>query len=575
MKPTLQGIAASDGIAIAKVYTLTEPDLSFTKISVEDTDKEISRLEEALVVSTKEIELIKETALKNLGEEEAQVFEAHLMVLSDPELVGQVKDAITSQKVNAEHALKEVSDMFISIFAGMEDNPYMQERAADIRDVSKRILANLLGVKIPSPATIKDEVVVVAGDLTPSDTAQLNRKYVKAFVTDIGGRTSHSAIMARSLEIPAIVGTKEITSLAKDGDLIIIDGLSGDVFLNPSEDVVAEYRAKAEAFAAQQAEWEKLKDADTFTKDGHQVELAANIGTPKDLEGVIHNGAEGVGLYRTEFLYMDSHDMPTEEDQFEAYKAVLEGMNGKPVVVRTMDIGGDKELPYLPLPHEMNPFLGYRAIRISLNEPEMFRTQLRALLRASVYGKLRIMFPMIATLNDFRGAKALLLEEKAKLVAEGVAVSDDIQVGIMIEIPAAAVLAHQFAKEVDFFSIGTNDLIQYTMAADRMNERVSYLYQPYNPSILTLIKHVIDSAHKEGKWAGMCGEMAGDQTAVPLLVGLGLDEFSMSASSVLKTRSLISKLTLEDMKALADRAINECATVQEVEALVEEAVSKL
>ena len=575
MKPTLQGIAASDGIAIAKVYTLTEPDLSFTKISVEDTDNEISRLEEALVVSTKEIELIKETALKNLGEEEAQVFEAHLMVLSDPELVGQVKDAITSQKVNAEHALKEVSDMFISIFAGMEDNPYMQERAADIRDVSKRILANLLGVKIPSPATIKDEVVVVAGDLTPSDTAQLNRQYVKAFVTDIGGRTSHSAIMARSLEIPAIVGTKEITSLAKDGDLIIIDGLSGDVFLNPSEEVVAEYRAKAEAFAAQQAEWEKLKDADTFTKDGHQVELAANIGTPKDLEGVIHNGAEGVGLYRTGFLYMDSHDMPTEEDQFEAYKAVLEGMNGKPVVVRTMDIGGDKELPYLPLPHEMNPFLGYRAIRISLNEPEMFRTQLRALLRASVYGKLRIMFPMIATLNDFRGAKALLEEEKAKLVAEGVAVSDDIQVGIMIEIPAAAVLAHQFAKEVDFFSIGTNDLIQYTMAADRMNERVSYLYQPYNPSILTLIKHVIDSAHKEGKWAGMCGEMAGDQTAVPLLVGLGLDEFSMSASSVLKTRSLISKLTLEEMKALADKAINECATVQEVEALVEEAVSKL
>ena len=575
MKPTLQGIAASDGIAIAKVYTLTEPDLSFTKISVENTDKEISRLEEALAVSTKEIELIKETALKNLGEEEAQVFEAHLMVLSDPELVGQVKDAITSQKVNAEHALKEVSDMFISIFAGMEDNPYMQERAADIRDVSKRILANLLGVKIPSPATIKDEVVVVAGDLTPSDTAQLNRQYVKAFVTDIGGRTSHSAIMARSLEIPAIVGTKEITSLAKDGDLIIIDGLSGDVFLNPSEDVVAEYRAKAEAFAAQQAEWEKLKDADTFTKDGHQVELAANIGTPKDLEGVINNGAEGVGLYRTEFLYMDSHDMPTEEDQFEAYKAVLEGMNGKPVVVRTMDIGGDKELPYLPLPHEMNPFLGYRAIRISLNEPEMFRTQLRALLRASVYGKLRIMFPMIATLNDFRGAKALLEEEKAKLIAEGVAVSDDIQVGIMIEIPAAAVLAHQFAKEVDFFSIGTNDLIQYTMAADRMNERVSYLYQPYNPSILTLIKHVIDSAHKEGKWAGMCGEMAGDQTAVPLLVGLGLDEFSMSASSVLKTRSLISKLTLGDMQALAAKAINECATVEEVEALVAEAVSKI
>ena len=575
MKPTLQGIAASDGIAIAKVYTLTEPDLTVTKVTVEDSEKEVSRLDDALAASKKDVELIKETALKNLGEEEAQVFDAHLMVLSDPELIGQVKDNITSNKVNAESALKEVTDMFISIFAGMEDNPYMQERAADIRDVSKRILAHLLGVKIPSPATIKDEVIIVAADLTPSDTAQLNRQYVKAFVTDIGGRTSHSAIMARSLEIPAIVGTKEVTSTAKDGDIIIVDGLTGDVFLNPSEEVVAEYRAKAEAFAAQQAEWEKLKDSKTYTKDGHQVELAANIGTPKDLEGVVNNGAEGVGLYRTEFLYMDSHEMPTEEDQFEAYKAVLEGMNGKPVVVRTMDIGGDKELPYLPLPHEMNPFLGYRAIRISLNEPEMFRTQLRALLRASVYGKLRIMFPMIATLNDFRGAKALLEEEKAKLIAEGVAVSDDIQVGIMIEIPAAAVLAHQFAKEVDFFSIGTNDLIQYTMAADRMNERVSYLYQPYNPSILTLIKHVIDSAHKEGKWAGMCGEMAGDQTAVPLLVGLGLDEFSMSASSVLKTRSLIAKLTLSDMQALADKAINECATVQEVEALVEEAVSKI
>lgn len=575
MKPTLQGIAASDGIAIAKVYTLTEPDLTVTKVTVEDSEKEVSRLDDALAASIKDVELIKETALKNLGEEEAQVFDAHLMVLSDPELIGQVKDSITSNKVNAESALKEVTDMFISIFAGMEDNPYMQERAADIRDVSKRVLAHLLGVKIPSPATIKDEVIIVAADLTPSDTAQLNRQYVKAFVTDIGGRTSHSAIMARSLEIPAIVGTKEVTSIAKDGDIIIVDGLSGDVFLNPSEEVVAEYRAKAEAFAAQQAEWEKLKDSKTYTKDGHQVELAANIGTPKDLEGVVNNGAEGVGLYRTEFLYMDSHEMPTEEDQFEAYKAVLEGMNGKPVVVRTMDIGGDKELPYLPLPHEMNPFLGYRAIRISLNEPEMFRTQLRALLRASVYGKLRIMFPMIATLNDFRGAKALLEEEKAKLIAEGVAVSDDIQVGIMIEIPAAAVLAHQFAKEVDFFSIGTNDLIQYTMAADRMNERVSYLYQPYNPSILTLIKHVIDSAHKEGKWAGMCGEMAGDQTAVPLLVGLGLDEFSMSASSVLKTRSLISKLTLSDMQALAAKAINECATVEEVEALVEEAVSKI
>ena len=575
MTKMLKGIAASDGVAVAKAYLLIQPDLSFETVSVEDTSAEEARLDAALEASQNELSLIRENAVASLGEEAAQVFDAHMMVLADPEMIGQIKETIRTKKINAEAGLKEVTDMFIAIFEGMEDNPYMQERAADIRDVTKRVLANLLGKKLPNPASINEEAIVVAHDLTPSDTAQLNKKYVKAFVTNIGGRTSHSAIMARTLEIAAVLGTNNITELVKDGDVLAVSGITGEVVINPTEEQIAEFKAAGEAYAKQKAEWALLKDAKTVTADGKHFELAANIGTPKDVEGVNDNGAEAVGLYRTEFLYMDSHEMPTEEDQFEAYKAVLEGMNGKPVVVRTMDIGGDKELPYLPLPHEMNPFLGYRAIRISLNEPEMFRTQLRALLRASVYGKLRIMFPMIATLNDFRGAKALLLEEKAKLVAEGVAVSDDIQVGIMIEIPAAAVLAHQFAKEVDFFSIGTNDLIQYTMAADRMNERVSYLYQPYNPSILTLIKHVIDSAHKEGKWAGMCGEMAGDQTAVPLLVGLGLDEFSMSASSVLKTRSLISKLTLEDMKALADKAINECATVQEVEALVEEAVSKL
>ena len=381
--------------------------------------------------------------------------------------------------------------------------------------------------------------------------------------------------MARSLEIPAIVGSKEITQSVKDGDIVILDGLDGDVYINPDEKTLAEYRQKAKEFSELQAEWHKMKNSETVTADGKHIELAANIGTPKDLEGVIANGAEGVGLYRTEFLYMDSADFPTEDEQFEAYKAVLEGMDGKPVVVRTMDIGGDKELPYLELPKEMNPFLGYRAIRICLAEPEMFRTQLRALLRSSVYGKLRIMFPMISNLNEFRQAKAMLDEEKANLLADGVEVADDIQVGIMIEIPAAAVLAHQFAKEVDFFSIGTNDLIQYTMAADRMNQQVSYLYQPYNPSILTLIKHVIDSSHAEGKWTGMCGEMAGDQTAVPLLVGLGLDEFSMSASSVLKTRSLMKRLDSKEMEALADKAINECTTVEEVIALVEEMKAKL
>ncbi|MER2001834.1 MAG: phosphoenolpyruvate--protein phosphotransferase [Carnobacterium inhibens] len=569
MVEKLKGIAASDGIAVAKAYLLTEPDLTFNKISVENSDSEIERLNSALKEATKELEIIRSKAAESLGEEEAQVFDAHLMVLSDPELIGSIESSIKDNKVNAESALKEVTDMFIGMFEAMEDNPYMRERAADIKDVTKRVLSHLLGVKLPNPSMIDEEVIVVAHDLTPSDTAQLNRQFVKAFVTDIGGRTSHSAIMARSLEIPAIVGTKDITSLVKEGDLIIIDGLEGDVIVHPETSDVTTYETKAKAFADQKAEWDKLKDEQTITADGKHIELAANIGTPKDLVGVKNNGGEAVGLYRTEFLYMDSPDFPSEEDQFKAYKEVLEGMEGKAVVVRTMDIGGDKELPYLTLPHEMNPFLGYRAIRICLAQPDMFRTQLRALLRASVFGQLRIMFPMIATLQEFRQAKGMLLEEKAKLVSEGVEVSENIEVGIMIEIPAAAVIADKFAKEVDFFSIGTNDLIQYTMAADRMNERVSYLYQPYNPSILRLIKNVIDASHKEGKWTGMCGEMAGDQTAVPLLVGLGLDEFSMSASSILKTRSLMKRLDTKQMAELADKAINECDTADEVVELVQ------
>ena len=574
MVEMLKGIAASDGVAVAKAYLLVQPDLTFSKTTVEDTAAEASRLDDALAKSTEELQQIREKAAQSLGEAEAQVFDAHLMVLSDPEMVGQIKQNINDNSVNAESALKEVTDMYISMFEAMEDNAYMQERAADIRDVAKRILAHLLGVTLPNPSMINEEVVVVAHDLTPSDTAQLDRNFVKAFVTDIGGRTSHSAIMARSLEIPAIVGTKEITAKVKEGDMLAVNGIEGDVIVDPTAEQKAEFEKIGAEYAAQKAEWEKLKNAETVTADGKHFELAANIGTPKDLVGVHNNGGEAVGLYRTEFLYMDSPDFPTEDDQYEAYKAVLEGMEGKPVVVRTMDIGGDKELPYLQLPHEMNPFLGYRALRISLSEQgdEMFRTQMRALLRASVHGNLRIMFPMVATLKEFRAAKAIFEDEKQKLLNEGVEVSDTIQVGIMIEIPAAAVLADKFAKEVDFFSVGTNDLIQYTMAADRMNERVSYLYQPYNPSILRLIKNVIDAAHAEGKWAGMCGEMAGDQTAVPLLVGMGLDEFSMSATSILKTRSLMKRLDTTKMAELVDRALKECDTMEEVVELVNEYV---
>ena len=435
--------------------------------------------------------------------------------------------------------MDEVTTQFISIFESM-DNEYMKERAADIRDVSKRVLAHILGVDLPNPSLINESAVIVGNDLTPSDTAQLNKEFVQGFVTNIGGRTSHSAIMSRSLEIAAVVGTKSITEEVKQGDMIIVDGMSGDVIIDPTEDELIAYQNKRERFFEDKKELQKLRDADTVTVDGVHAELAANIGTPDDLSGVIDNGAQGIGLYRTEFLYMGRDQMPTEEEQFEAYKRYLKLWTVN-VVVRTLDIGGDKELPYLDLPKEMNPFLGYRAIRLCLAQPEIFRPQLRALLRASVYGKLNIMFPMVATIKEFRDAKSMLLEEKENLLREGYEVSDDIELGIMVEIPATAALADVFAK-VDFFSIGTNDLIQYTLAADRMSERVSYLYQPYNPSILRLVKQVIEASHKEGKWTGMCGEMAGDQTAVPLLLGLGLDEFS-SATSILKARRQINGLS--------------------------------
>lgn len=570
MVQTIKGIAASDGIATAEAYLLVQPDLSFDKKSISDADAEISRLKDAISKSDDELTKIRDIAKESLGDEEAQVFDAHKMILADPEFTGAVEQQIKDQSVNAEQALSDVSNNFIQIFEGMTDNAYMQERAADVRDVTKRVMAHLLGVELPNPSLIDREVIIVAHDLTPSDTAQLNKKYVKGFVTDVGGRTAHSAIMARSLELPAVVGTDSITKDAKDGDKIIVDGLNGAAILDPSDEDVKHYQKLASDFAAEKAEWEKLKDEATVTADGKHFDVAANIGTPDDLAGVIDNGAEGIGLYRTEFLYMQSDELPTEDDQFEAYKKVLEGMKGKPVVVRTMDIGGDKHLPYLPLPDEMNPFLGYRAIRISLDRQDIFRTQLRALLRASAFGNLRIMFPMIGTLNEFRDAKKVFEEEKAKLVADGTKVSDDIQLGMMMEVPAAAVLADQFAKEVDFFSIGTNDLIQYTMAADRGNDRVSYLYQPYNPSILRLVKHVIDSAHKEGKWAGMCGEAAGDNIMVPLLLGMGLDEYSMSATSVLRVRSLMKKLSTADLKELAERAVTESITNEDNKKLVEE-----
>ncbi|TKI63222.1 phosphoenolpyruvate--protein phosphotransferase [Lysinibacillus mangiferihumi] len=549
-----QGIAASSGIAIAKAYILVEPNLSFNKKTIEDNKKEIERFRSALSIAKRELKDIREFVEKEFGASEAAIFDAHILVLNDPELITTVEEKISLENVNVEYAFKETTDMFIAMFEGM-DGEYMQQRAGDIRDVTKRVMTHLLGAKVVNPSMISEEVIIIAEDLTPSDTAQLNRKYVKGFATNIGGRTSHSAIMARSLEIPAVVGTREITQHIQDGDMVVVDGLNGIVQVNPTFEQITIYEKKHQKYMEQKAEWAKLVNEKTVTADHHHVELAANIGNPEDLAEVISNGGEGIGLYRTEFLYMSKDRLPTEDEQFEAYKSVLQGMGNKPVVVRTLDIGGDKELPYLKLSKELNPFLGFRAIRLCLEEKHIFRTQLRALLRASSFGNLKIMFPMVATLDEFRQATAILKEEKHKLLEKGAVVAEGIEIGIMVELPSTAILADQFAKEVDFFSIGTNDLIQYTMAADRMNERVSYLYQPYNPAILRLVKIVIDASHREGKWTGMCGEMAGDEIAIPLLLGLGLDEFSMSASAILKARTQISQLKQSDMVELANEVL--------------------
>lgn len=533
-----KGIAASKGYAIGKVFLQVNEEIAITDEKISDIEAEKAKLQKALDDSRTQLEKIKEKALIEMGAEKAQVFEAHITLLDDPEFTGAMQMEIESNSINSMKAVQSVTDMFVSIFDAMED-AYMKERAADIKDVSKRIISNLAGKGGDAFAITEGNTIVVAHDLTPSDTAQLDRSKVVGFITDIGGRTSHAAIMARTLEIPAVLGLGDITTSVKTGDSVIVDGLTGDVIINPSEKVIAEYTKKKEKFQAEQEELKKLIDVKTTTKSGRRIEVCGNIGKPEDVLGVIANGGDGVGLFRTEFLYMDRESAPTEEEQFESYKFVLEKMEGKQVVIRTLDIGGDKTLPYLPLPQEMNPFLGYRAIRLCLDRKEIFKVQLRALLRASVFGKLCVMFPMISGIQEFRQAKEVVEECKAELRAEGKEYSENIQWGIMVEIPAAAVMADELAKEVDFFSIGTNDLIQYTLAADRMSEKVSYLYNPMHPAVLRLIKMTIDGAHSQGKWVGMCGEMAGDEAAIPTLVEYGLDEFSMSATSILTAKKIM------------------------------------
>lgn len=561
-----KGTGASPGIALGKALVVEHKELVIEKRTITDVDAEIAKLREAVQVSKTELEKVKEKAAKELGEAEAEIFGAHLLVLEDPELTGAAEAKIADEKVNADFALNEIKEMFVAMFESM-DNEYMRERAADIKDVTNRVLRHLLGIKVVDLSALDEEVVLVAHDLTPSDTATMNKKMVLGFLTNIGGRTSHTAIMARTLEIAAVVGLTDITENVKDGDFVVFNGDTGEVIINPDEETKVAYAAKKQAFEEEKKALELLKGKESVTLDGRRVELAGNIGTPNDIEGLIKNDAEGVGLYRTEFLYMDSDKLPEEDTQFEAYKAVLEGMSGKPIVIRTLDIGGDKKLDYLPLDEEMNPFLGYRAIRLCLDRTDIFKTQLRALYRASVYGKLRIMFPMISSLEELLKAKEVVKEVQAELDAEGIAYAKDVELGMMIEVPSAAVISDVLAKHVDFFSIGTNDLIQYTTAVDRMNQKISYLYNQFNPAVLRLIKMVIDNAHKEGKWVGMCGEAAGDQMMIPILLGFGLDEFSMSPISILPARKLITSVNEADMKKFADEVLA-MGTAEEIKAHV-------
>jgi len=532
-----KGIAASKGYAIGMVFLYEEHEMIISDEKVIDSASELDKLQAAVALCKEQLEKIKVKTIENVGEHEAAVFEAHMLILDDPEFVGSVEAEIKNNNTNAMKAVEMVSNNLVMVFEAIDD-AYLRERAADIKDVSKRLLANLAGHTVGLEIE-KADTIVVAHDLTPSDTAQLDKTKVKGFITNIGGRTSHSAIMARTLEIPAVVGIGDITSSVKNGDTVIVDGVEGFVMINPDEATVKAYEEKIISYEIEKEELKKLLNVSVVTKEGKHIEVCGNIGKPQDVQQVIANGGDGIGLFRTEFLYMDRETAPTEEEQFEAYKHVLEAMKGKKVVIRTLDIGGDKTLPYLPLPQEMNPFLGYRAIRLCLDRKDLFKVQLRALLRASIYGKLAVMFPMISGIEEFNCAKEVVEECKCELKAEGITYSETIEWGMMVEIPAAAVMADELAKHVDFFSIGTNDLIQYTLAADRMSEKVSYLYNPMHSAVLRLIKMTIDGAHKHGKWVGMCGEMAGDEVAIPTLLEYGLDEFSMSATSILGAKKIL------------------------------------
>lgn len=574
----LQGIAASPGYAvgIAKVVSATKTaPIDKIQLAAHQLVEEIARFDAAITAAREELEAIHAKLLAQKQEHEAEIFEAHLMLLEDEELIDRSKERIKAELVNAEYAFFTTSEEVAEWIGGLDD-PYLKERAADIRDVSRRLLNKLQGISSVSLNDEPGKIILFTEDLTPSDTAQLDPSKVIGFATQAGGRTSHSAIIARSIGIPAIVGIgSSMENAVKNGQSVIIDGSNGQIFIDPDDETLARYSHLQQQQLENEQFYRTYLNQPSISGDGVQVELVANIGSVRDAEQAAVSGAEGIGLFRTEFLYMDGGELPSEDVQFEAYRKAAEAFGSDaPIVIRTADIGGDKELAYLSLPKEDNPFLGYRAIRICLDRPAMFKTQLRAILRASSFGNLKIMFPMIATLSEWRLAKALLEEAKLELTEAGIDLNPNIEAGIMIEIPAAAILADQFAKEVDFFSIGTNDLVQYTMAADRMNPKLGYLNDPLHPAVLQLIGRVITAAHANGKWVGMCGEMAGQKHALPILLGLGLDEFSMSWGAILPARALLAKLSQQDMKPIA-QAVLELGSAEEVRAYVEEHVPVL
>lgn len=552
----ISGILVSPGIAFGKALLLKEDDIVINrkKISADQVEQEVSRFLAGRAKASEQLEAIKTKAGETFGEEKEAIFEGHIMLLEDEELEQEIIALIKDDLASADAAAYTVIEGQAKALEELDDE-YLKERAADVRDIGKRLLQNILGMPIVDLGSIQDEVILVATDLTPSETAQLNLDKVLGFITDLGGRTSHTSIMARSLELPAIVGTSDVTKQVKNDDYLILDAVNNKIYVNPTADVIDQLKAAQNQYITEKNDLAKLKDLPAITLDGHQVEVCANIGTVRDVAGAERNGAEGVGLYRTEFLFMDRDSLPTEDEQFQAYKAVAEAMGSQAVIVRTMDIGGDKDLPYMNLPKEENPFLGWRAIRIAMDRREILHAQLRAILRASAFGKLRIMFPMIISVEEVRDLKGEIETLKAQLREEGKAFDESIEVGVMVETPAAAVIAHHLAKEVDFFSIGTNNLTQYTLAVDRGNELISHLYNPMSPSVLGLIKQVIDASHAEGKWTGMCGELAGDERATLLLLGMGLDEFSMSAISIPRIKKIIRNTNFEDVKALAAQAL--------------------